>query len=91
MSSITLSATDPLTWKQADDDVHVATRGGEFAGFVEFVGSAHLVQDGRGTAVGAFPTLGDARRALEAITHVPRRRRGAVAPIWRRMLRRARA
>ncbi len=90
MSSITLSATDPLTWKQADDDVHVATRGGEFAGFVEFDGDAHLVQDGRGVTVGSFPTLGDARRALEEVGRAARRPR-AVTPIWRRMLRRARA
>ncbi len=90
MSSITLSTPDPLTWKQADDDVHVATRGGEFAGFVEFDGAAHLVQDGRGVTVGAFPTLGDARRALEDAGRDARRPRVAV-PIWRRMLRRARA
>lgn len=91
MSSITFHPTDPLTWKQADDDVHVATRDGEFAGFVEFDGASHLVQDGRGTAVGAFPTLGDARRALEDAGRATRRHACVGVPIWRRMLRRARA
>lgn len=54
-----------LTWKQADVDVLVATRDGEFAGFIEFNGSAHLVRDHHGTELGAFRTLGDARLALE--------------------------
>ena len=91
MSTITFHPTDPLTWKQADDDVYVATRAGEFAGFVEFDGDAHLVQDGRGIAVGSFPTLGDARRALEDAGRAPRRGARLGVPIWRRMLRRARA
>jgi hypothetical protein len=78
--SITMSTTttfppsDPLTWKQADADVHVATRGGEFAGFVEFDGTAHLVHDSHGAALGAFDSLDDAREALE------RRSRGSREP-----------
>lgn len=65
--SITMSTTpiDPLTWKQADADVHVATRDGEFAGFVEFNGTAYVLRDERGTELGAFPGLDDARRALQ--------------------------
>ncbi|MFS0892625.1 hypothetical protein [Microbacterium sp. 179-I 3D3 NHS] len=65
MSTTTFPSTDPLTWKQADLDVHVATRGGEFAGFVEFDGTAHVTRDHRGTELGAFHTLDDARSALE--------------------------
>lgn len=57
--------TDPLSWKQADVDVHVATRDGEFAGFVEFDGTVHLVRDQRGAGLGSFETLDDARIALE--------------------------
>ena len=58
MSTTTISSSsDPLTWKQADIDVHVATRGGEFAGFVEFDGSAHVTHDHRGTELGAFDSL----------------------------------
>lgn len=65
MSTTTFSPSDPLTWKQADTDVHVATSAGEFAGFVEFDGSAHLVRDQRGADLGSFTALDDARRALE--------------------------
>jgi hypothetical protein len=95
MSITTFPPTDPLTWKQADTDVHVATRNGEFAGFVEFDGSAHLVRDERGTDLGAFETLDDAQGALENIS-ASRAARGRRAPLtlpraFRRGLRRARA
>jgi hypothetical protein len=70
MSMTTIPPSDPLSWKQADVDVHVATRDGEFAGFVEFDGSIHLVRDQHGTHLGSFPTLDDARLALEA-AHEP--------------------
>ncbi|WP_243231847.1 hypothetical protein [Microbacterium sp. CIAB417] len=79
---------EPLNWKQADDDVHVATRGGEFAGFVEFDGRAHLVRDNHGTEVGSFPTLADARRALEG---AGRSTKHPLRLTLRRRLRRARA
>ncbi len=96
--SITMSTTthpfDPLTWKQADTDVHVATRGGEFAGFVEFDGRTHVTHDQRGTALGAFDSLDAARRALES-THAaePARRSFTftLPRIPRRRPRRARA
>jgi len=65
MSMTTIPPSDPLSWKQADIDVHVATRDGEFAGFVEFDGSVHLVRDQRGAELGSFETLDDARLALE--------------------------
>jgi hypothetical protein len=65
MSMTTFRPTDPLTWKQADADVHVATRSGEFAGFVEFDGTAHLVRDQHGTDLGSFDSLDGARLALE--------------------------
>ncbi|GAB3598445.1 hypothetical protein [Microbacterium tumbae] len=79
---------DTLNWKQADDDVHVATRDGEFAGFVEFDGTAHVVRDNHGADLGAFPTLADARLALESA------RRASRHPLkltLRRRIRRARA
>lgn len=83
-----------MTWKQADTDVHVATRDGEFAGFVEFDGTAHLVRDNHGAELGVFDTLDDAFRALEDA--VRSERRGSVFPTivpraWRRRTRRARA
>ena len=70
MSTTTFSPSDPLTWKQADTDVHVATRAGEFAGFVEFDGTAHLVRDQRGIHLGSFASLDDAQEALEG-AHAP--------------------
>ena len=94
MSTTTFPPSDPLTWKQADTDVHVATRDGEFAGFVEFDGSAHLVRDNHGAELGSFVDLDDAFRALEE-AHEPVRRGAAFAPMlpraWRRRARRARA
>lgn len=94
MSTTTFPPSDPLTWKQADTDVHVATRDGEFAGFVEFDGTAHLVRDNHGAELGVFDTLDDAFRALEDANRSERR--GSVFPTimpraWRRRTRRARA
>ncbi|KJQ53369.1 hypothetical protein [Microbacterium sp. SA39] len=95
MSITTFPPSDPLAWKQADADVHVATRAGEFAGFVEFDGTAHLVRDNHGTELGAFDSLDDARSALERNHEVrtPRAHgRGSQLPIaFRRRPRRARA
>ncbi len=79
---------DTLSWKQADDDVHVATRDGEYAGFVEFDGRAHLVRDNQGADLGAFPTLAAARDALEG---AGRPRRHPLRLTLRRRIRRARA
>lgn len=71
MSTTIFSPSDPLTWKQADTDVHVATRAGEFAGFVEFDGSAHLARDQRGIELGSFESLDAARAALERTRATP--------------------
>ena len=95
MSTTTFPPSDPLTWKQADADVHVATRNGEFAGLVVFDGTAPRGRGPHRTARGAFDSLDDARSALE-------RRQHAKAPIaqgralvlpraFRRRPRRARA
>lgn len=94
MTTTTVPPSDPLTWKQADTDVHVATRAGEFAGFVEFDGAVHLVHDHRGSELGSFDSLDAAFRALEDAQAAGSR--GTVqtpAPprTWRRMARRARA
>ncbi|WP_337002667.1 MULTISPECIES: hypothetical protein [unclassified Microbacterium] len=94
MSTTTLPPSDPLTWKQADTDVHVATRAGEFAGFVEFDGTAHLVRDNHGAELGAFDSLDEAFRALED-GHEPAPSDPGFARMlpraWRRRARRARA
>jgi hypothetical protein len=88
MTTTTFPPSDPLTWKQADTDVHVATRDGEFAGFVEFDGAAHLVRDARGVDIGRFVRFDDARNALETVGEPTRRVRGFSIP--RALLRRPR-
>ena len=95
MNITTFPPSDPLTWKQADADVHVATRAGEFAGFVEFDGTAHLVRDNHGAELGSFDSLDDARSALERSheARMPRAHGRGSQPhsAFRRRPRRARA
>ncbi|CAH0224140.1 MULTISPECIES: hypothetical protein [Microbacterium] len=86
MSTTTFPPSDPLTWKQADTDVHVATRGGEFAGFVEFDGTAHVARDQRGDDLGSFESLDAARDALES-ANAPRSRPRSLTSPFRRALR----
>jgi hypothetical protein len=88
MSNTTTLPPEPLFWKQADEDVYVATRDGEFAGFVENDGSAHVVHDSRGADLGSFETLEDARRALEGAA---KRRRRSIRQTLRRHLSKARS
>lgn len=92
MSKTTSPPPDPLTWKQADLDVHVATRAGEYAGFVEFDGTHHLARDARGSALGTFDDLDGAQQALE-FSHEPhsKRGKGGFPAVFRRRPRRARA
>ncbi|MBO0981449.1 hypothetical protein [Microbacterium sp. SD291] len=91
MNTTTFPPSDPLTWKQADADVHVATRGGEFAGFVEFDGTLHLVRDHQGNELGAFEILDDAFRALEGLHEARRPRILRLPRVFPRRPRRARA
>lgn len=88
MSNTTTRPPESLIWKQADDDVHVATRDGEFAGFVEIYGATHVVRDNHGTELGSFRTLVDARHALEGST---RRRSRSFGQTVRRHLSRTRS
>ena len=87
MSSTTTHPPQNLIWKQADDDVYVATRDGEYAGFVELDADGHLVRDNHGTELGSFATLADARMALEGSTQ---RRPRSFARTIRRHLNRIR-
>lgn len=86
--STTTHPPAPLNWKQADDDVYVATRDGEFAGFVELDVDVHVARDNHGTELGSFATLADARRALEGSTQ---RRPRAFVQTLRAHLRRTRS
>ena len=88
MSSTSTHPPKPLTWKQAADNVHVATRDGEFAGFVESDGTAYVVHDNHGADLGSFPSLPDARRALDGS---PRRTNRSIRQTLRRHLSRVHA
>lgn len=69
-----LPASD-LSWRQADEDVFVATNGGEYAGFVTVEHDAHIVHDSLSRRVGSYPTLAAARQALVDATRPSTRRR----------------
>lgn len=88
MSTTTTHSHAPLSWKQADDFVHVATRNGEYAGFIESDGTVHVVHDNHGNELGSFSSHIDARRALDG---VPRRAARSFGQALRRHLRRARS
>jgi hypothetical protein len=57
----------PLTWKQADHDVYVATHDGEYAGFVTVDGAAHVLHDRHSRRLGSYPSLSAARSALDSL------------------------
>ncbi|WP_309128873.1 hypothetical protein [Microbacterium sp.] len=73
-------AASDLAWKQADHDVFVATREGEFAGFVTVDVQAHIVHDRHNRRIGSYSTLAAARQALadasRPAARARRRRRG---------------
>ncbi|GAA5154697.1 hypothetical protein GCM10025768_26260 [Microbacterium pseudoresistens] len=79
MSIITTSARpDPasgaaLTWKQAADDVFVATRDGEFAGFISIDRHEHVAHNRHSLRIGSYPTMAAARAALCGSSSRPRR------------------
>jgi cold shock CspA family protein len=53
---------------QADHDVHVASRSGEYAGFVEFDGARYRTHGSLGEPVGDFATSAAAMAALDQST-----------------------
>ncbi|MGO2518549.1 MAG: hypothetical protein ACTH8F_00350 [Microbacterium sp.] len=88
MSTTSTYPPTALTWKQADDNVHVATRDGEFAGFIEADGTKYVVHDSHGSDLGTFSTLVEARRGLDGS---PRRTTRSIRQTLGRHLSRARA
>jgi len=64
-----------LSWRQADEDVFVATNRGEYAGFVTVEQNVHVVHDSHSRRIGSYPTLAAARQALVDATRPPSRRR----------------
>ncbi len=69
----------PVDWRQADDDVFVATRAGEYAGFVHGTLRGYAAQSATGADLGVFATLSEAQDAVAdrpAPAHDPDRPRG---------------
>ena len=56
----------PLAWRQADDDVFVATRAGEYAGFIDTTTRGFRAYGSRGEDLGVSATSDIARAAVEA-------------------------
>lgn len=58
--------SESVAWKQAADDVYVATRAGEFAGYIAAQPGANTLFDAHSGVIGTFATVAEARRALTA-------------------------
>lgn len=61
-----LSAAAALDWRQADDDVFVATASGEYAGFVDVTSDGARAHSAQGTDLGVHGSAEDARAAVAA-------------------------
>lgn len=56
------------TWARVESGFHVASRAGEFVGYVDQTADgAFLAFDGRSTPVGRYDTLKDAQRAVLSV------------------------
>ena len=74
----------PLTWRQADHDVYVATHDGEYAGFVTVDGATHVLHDRHSRRLGSYPSLSAARTALSGFAETARAETAAASPSARR-------
>lgn len=64
-----------VVWSRVDDDFYVATRGGEFHGFVDRRSAdTFSVFDQHSRFVGGYPRLDDAKNALGPVRRPQRRR-----------------
>jgi len=60
--------TTRVTWVTVEKGFHVASRAGEFVGFVEQTSDGHFVGfDGRSTPVGRYESLDEAQRAVQQV------------------------
>ena len=56
------------TWARVDSGVHVASRDGEFLGYIDQAADgSFLAFDGRSTPVGRYDALRDAKRAVLSV------------------------
>jgi len=60
-----------LAWRQADDDVYVATRSDEYAGFIDTTSSGFRAHGPRGEDLGLHATHDHARAAVAASASSP--------------------
>jgi cold shock CspA family protein len=56
-----------LVWRQAADDIHVATADGEFAGFIAEDGDTYIAHDSHSRPRTTAASLDDARAAVDAL------------------------
>ncbi len=56
--------SDRLRWKQAAEDVFVATADDEFAGYIAVSGAGHVLHGAHAQPIGVFPTRHEAQDAL---------------------------
>ncbi|MFB2554384.1 hypothetical protein [Herbiconiux liangxiaofengii] len=71
------AATGDLVWGSPESKLWVASRDGEFAGFVEFVDGHYATVDGTGQSLPPRATLAEAKAALANGGVEPGRPRGA--------------
>jgi cold shock CspA family protein len=78
----TSSARPSLDWRQADDDVFVATSAGEYAGFVGITPIGFEAHSAQGESLGVHGTRDSAHAAVAAsVTHVALSPAGTARPI----------
>jgi hypothetical protein len=78
MSTVTLAPLSAVTWTEVEPGFHVASRGGEFAGFVEKTPDGSFVAfDEYSTPIGRFPALRDAQCSVTTTTTPANERRRA--------------
>lgn len=70
--AIELSTSSRPTWAHIESGFHVASRSGEFLGYVDrSKDGSFLAFDGRATPVGRYETLKEAQRAVLSVPAVP--------------------
>lgn len=74
MTSLSPAPESALDWRQADDDVYVATAGGEYAGFVVSTPRGFEAHSAVAADLGVHASAADARSAVAAaVRRRPRR------------------
>ena len=77
----------PVRWDEVEPGFQVATRGGEYIGFIETTARGTFVAvDGFSTPVGRYYTLRQARRALVQTNRMRSRKPGASGEMMARRL-----